>query len=754
MADTITSLYNKYVNKVGRSLEGDRYFRYLYEMVSAGNNVIENKNQVLHKVVDEQWISIIEESLDSLNTIIEKPRRFITRKEEVVPVELAKKITADSVRHLSMNTQFIASSENGDIQPTKILNVTTEETYDLYENRFIYHLIQRLVTFIDKRTDVIFWSTGDETRNTLTMTSKVEDAYEEIEYKIDMTIKNRQSFAENDADNMTVFMRIDRIRRMVMALKNSSFCSIMQGCSKVKSPIQRTNLLMKDPDYRNCYKLWQFLERYDEVGYTIDVQDSTIEFDEEYQIQMFTNLITNYTVFKSLLEPDKRDITTILKKKNKLLTPKFVKQIREEEVETPDIPDVEIRKVYVDEVTKKQLAAEEKAAEEERLRLEAEAARDEALVRAEIAEGNASGAQMEAAAANQRAERADAERDEAVAERDEALEEKKKALEEAEAMKQEAEEKLREAEAFILKAKEEADSRIAAAEADALARITAAEENAAARITEAETTAAERIEKAETEAATRIERAETEATARATDAETKAAERAEKAEAAAEEKIKKEKEQALNLISKMEEKSAQKVRKALEDAANKIATADRAADKRAEKAEEKAAKRAEKAEADAEAKINAAKADAEKRISTAEALADARARKAEAEADARISSIKAESDAQVASLNSEISTLLSSKEAMEKSLNDEISGIRQAMSDAEARSRQQMKKLEDARDEAVDTMNYHIKQRIKAERKAEANTLGRVVANTFGLYRSEAEEAIKDGSERKNNKED
>lgn len=160
MANTINDLYLKYVNKVGKTLENDRYFQYLFEMVQAGSNTLQQTHQVLHKVVDEKWLTIIEESLDAINEIIEKPRRFVTTTEEVVPVALAKKITADSVRHLSMNTQFIASDENGDIQPTRVLNVSTEESYDLYENRFIYHLIQRLVTFIDKRTDVIFWSTG------------------------------------------------------------------------------------------------------------------------------------------------------------------------------------------------------------------------------------------------------------------------------------------------------------------------------------------------------------------------------------------------------------------------------------------------------------------------------------------------------------------------------------------------------------------------------------------------------------------
>ena len=376
MDNTIQDLYLKYVGSVGEALEDDRYFQYLFEMVQAGDNTFHQTNQVLHKVVDERWLTTIEESLDAINEIIDKPRRFITTSEEVVPVALAKKITADSVRHLSMNTQFIASDADGDIQPTRILNVSVEESYDMYENRFVYYLIQKLVTFIDKRTDVIFWSTGDEVRNNLKLESKVDDAYEEIEYKIEMKIKKRQSFVENDSDNMHIFMRIDRVRRLVMALRNSSFCSLMQGCSVVRSPIQRTNLLMKDPNYRTCYKLWQFLESYDEVGYTIEERDSALEFDEEYMIQMYTNLITNYTVFKSLIEGDERNLEEVAVEKKEPVHPKFVKQIQEEFVDNCDIPDVEIRKVFVEEVTQAQLDAEEKLRQETELRMAAEEERE------------------------------------------------------------------------------------------------------------------------------------------------------------------------------------------------------------------------------------------------------------------------------------------------------------------------------------------------------------------------------------------
>lgn len=369
---TINDLYEKYTTQVEENLEDDRYFQYLFEMIQAGDNTLQQKNRVLHKVVDERWLTIVEKGIDAIFNIVDKPRRFIKTSEEVVPVALAKKITADSVRHLSQNTQFINQNAAGEIEPTKVLTVTTEESYDLYENRFVYHLIQRLFTFVDKRTDVIFWSTGDETCNVMSMESKVDDAYEEISYKVEMTIKNRQSYVENDTDHMDLFKRIDRVRRLSRTLRQSAFCEIMQGCAKVRSPIQRTNLMMKDPDYRKCYQLWQFIEGYDEVGYTIEERDSALQFDEEYLLQMYINFITNYTVFKSLLEGDPRKMTEIAAEKRPPVKPKFVKKIEEQIVEDRDIPDVEIRKVFVEEVTQAQLDAEAKLEEETKHREELE----------------------------------------------------------------------------------------------------------------------------------------------------------------------------------------------------------------------------------------------------------------------------------------------------------------------------------------------------------------------------------------------
>lgn len=597
MSDTIQDLYSSFSEQMEPIQEDDRYFRYLFELAQASDTTIEQRREELEKVVDEEWLNVIEETLPSINAIIEKPRRFITTEEEVVPVSLARKISADSVRHLAQNTQFLAPSDDGGIHPTRILNVSTRETYDLYENRFVYHLIKRLLAFVDKRTDVIFWSTGNEICNRFKMHSKIDDAYEEIEYTVELAVKNRQSFAENDADNVGTFMRIDRVRRLVMSLGKSSFCQLMNGCASVHSPIQRTNLMIKDPDYRACYKLWQFMERYDEVGYTINVHDSQMAVDDEYMIQMYTNLINNYTVFKSL-GVDDRDLDELEGADREPVRPKFVKELKEELVADPDLPDVEIRRVFVEEVTQAQLDAE-------------------AALEAERAQGEELRARLEAmqAEVNALTDERDLARREAAEARDAEGTARAEAAAAVEAARAEADEK-------VAGARAEANTQVAEAQASAAAQVAEARAAADAQVAEAQASAADEIAEARDAAAAEVAaaqaaadeqvavaRADAEASVAAAQDEARC--KVEEAQAACDQRLASEKAQADDLLgaakASLDEKCAE-----LEDL--RAANADElAAAKKAAAAELEAALA--KASEEREAEVASLKSDMQGRIS-------------------------------------------------------------------------------------------------------------------------------------------
>lgn len=678
MANTINDLYTKYTNKVERTLENDRYFQYLFEIVQAGNNTIHQNNRVLHKVVDERWLTVVEEGLTSIFNIVDKPRRFIATTEEVVPVALARKITADSVRHLSQNTQFITTNAKGDIQPTKVLNVTTEESFDLYENRFVYHLIQRLFAFVDKRTDVIFWSTGDETCNTMCMESKIDDAYEEISYKVEMTVKNRQSFAENDNDNMDLFKRIDRVRRMSRTLRASSFCDIMNGCAKVRSPIQRTNLMMKDPDYRNCYKLWQFIESYDEVGYSIEEQDTALEFDEEYQTQMYINLITNYTIFKSLLEADPRKLTEIATKKRRPVKPKFIKKIQEEIVDNCDIPDVEVRKVFIEEVTQAQLDAEAKLAEETANREELE----NSLMHLQE---SASDLEWQLDALQQQMDELEQKRVQ--------IEEQKNALEAKLVEEQKAKEELQEA---MEKADAEARAAIDNAQTKAKQAIEAAQKN---------------IEQVRAEAHQNIEQTQAEADEAVQTAKSEAQNLKEQLEAS--------KDEARKTIESTQSEAERKVAQAREEAAAQIETAKSESKAQIDLIERQAKERIESIQSETAAQIESIQSQSKEQIESIQSQSNDAIDRTNKEASEHIENIETESAKKIEELQSKL------KQALEQAEKDRIDKEK-ALEKAKANSLSHyivnaLRGRKAAADTSTDIVNADNDEHDKSDKKEDEN---------------------------------
>ena len=678
MANTINDLYTKYTNKVERTLENDRYFQYLFEIVQAGNNTIRQNNRVLHKVVDERWLTVVEEGLTSIFNIVDKPRRFIATTEEVVPVALARKITADSVRHLSQNTQFITTNAKGDIQPTKVLNVTTEESFDLYENRFVYHLIQRLFAFVDKRTDVIFWSTGDETCNTMCMESKIDDAYEEISYKVEMTVKNRQSFAENDNDNMDLFKRIDRVRRMSRTLRASSFCDIMNGCAKVKSPIQRTNLMMKDPDYRNCYKLWQFIESYDEVGYSIEEQDTALEFDEEYQTQMYINLITNYTIFKSLIESDPRKLTEIATKKRKPVKPKFIKKIQEEIVDNCDIPDVEVRKVFIEEVTQAQLDAEAKLAEETANREELE----NSLMQLQE---SASDLEWQLDALQQQMDELEQKRAQ--------IEEQKNALE-AKLVEEQ-------------KAKEELQAAIEKADAEARAAI----DNAQTKAKQAIEAAQKNIEQVRAEAHQNIEQTQAEADEAVQTAKSEAQNLKEQLEAT--------KDEARKTIESTQSEAERKVAQAREEAAAQIETAKSESKAQIDLIERQTKERIESIQSETAAQIESIQSQSKEQIESIQSQSNDAIDRTNKEASEHIENIETESAKKIEELQSKL------KQALEQAEKDRIDKEK-ALEKAKANSLSHyivnaLRGRKAAADTSTDIVNADNDEHDKSDKKEDEN---------------------------------
>ena len=77
------------------------------EFMDKIDSTVDIKAEYEKVIEDTEWIEIMEETVPYIDNILRNPNRFIVNEEEIVKIELARKITVESIKHLSKNTNLI-----------------------------------------------------------------------------------------------------------------------------------------------------------------------------------------------------------------------------------------------------------------------------------------------------------------------------------------------------------------------------------------------------------------------------------------------------------------------------------------------------------------------------------------------------------------------------------------------------------------------------------------------------------------------
>ena len=365
----IDPVYLKFTKSVIRAIGSTEFYEYFMDAISHAENEIQFSNRRMEKWVDRSWVHEIEDSLEAFQKIIATPRNVIHEEELIVNVANAKKAGPDVVVHLAQHASLVEKydSQTGDVRPSRLMQKYREDSIGLYENRLVYTVLENAYHFVKIRNDALFAEMSDEFGAKLKITSNMDSATEHVHMDMYMHIRDIDSTLDTDGKHINVFDRVSRLYRILSVYMNSPFAQQLAKLPRVKGVITKTNVLKKNPNYRAIVKLGEFLSKYDDIGYTVNIIEQNPAVSEEFQRDLFHNVLFNYLVLKGYLEREQdRRMPAPMKEKKRALKPKFIKEIIEELTEDYDLPEVEIRKVLIEELTKEQLMQEE-AAERRRL---------------------------------------------------------------------------------------------------------------------------------------------------------------------------------------------------------------------------------------------------------------------------------------------------------------------------------------------------------------------------------------------------
>ena len=251
------------------------------------------------EIKDIEWIEKMEETIPYIDNILRSPNRFIVNEEEIVKIELARKITVDSIKHLSKNTNLIQSvdKKTGDVTPSKILNINKEESYNTYENRLIYTLIQNMKMFIERRKSTLEQSINKVNKNDKTLDYKALSKTDKEKVEVNLSLNSTLNSDTNDNEKETkeILEKIEELGHRILDLTSSEVYKTIDKLhiSLVREPIKKTNVILKNVNFQYAMKLWNYLrDNFDDKTKDIEENQDYMEsgekkklFDETFMLQ-------------------------------------------------------------------------------------------------------------------------------------------------------------------------------------------------------------------------------------------------------------------------------------------------------------------------------------------------------------------------------------------------------------------------------------------------------------------------------------
>ena len=214
------------------------------------------------------WIDIVEDACPRLDIIVRNAKVALVQEANVELIEKAKRITVESVKDLARHTNYINKYDEAtqSVEPGKILDIRNEETFNIYENRFLHTLIYLLDRFVYEREQEIKKLEVSDNK-LLEYKAKSETPKEKVHIEVKITSDTIPSDqVNNDLQEKLkeIQKRIKRIKEYIASWMKSEMIKSLDKAHipPVKSPIKKTNILLKNPNFKVATALWEYLNKY------------------------------------------------------------------------------------------------------------------------------------------------------------------------------------------------------------------------------------------------------------------------------------------------------------------------------------------------------------------------------------------------------------------------------------------------------------------------------------------------------------
>lgn len=210
------------------------------------------------KIVDYSWVNVICDYIPYLDNIVNNYRNF-----------------------------YIKDNKENDLM-NRLLNRQIQENKDIYEDRFVFTLINRLSRFISQN---IKDNSEEKIKNEVIYDAS--SRYNDKNVKINLSLETIESNSiKNINENKE---KIEYISTTINGYEKSLFMKSLSDVNEVKSPIRKTNTILRDKNYRKALELWEYLDNYEinepDVVNTDTKESKNVILNKKFTLTYYLNLL-------------------------------------------------------------------------------------------------------------------------------------------------------------------------------------------------------------------------------------------------------------------------------------------------------------------------------------------------------------------------------------------------------------------------------------------------------------------------------
>jgi len=258
----------------------------------------------------------INDSLPAIIKICGKPKSHLKSINEIRPIDTVKRTGYESIPYLASHSEdWLARTASG-LKPARLFSRVEEEDFQIYENRVVKTLIDKTCNFLKHYIDNLEFNHG-QLKNifddkTLTHSFGFEKSFGiarakllpkgfyEDEKKINDIVKKFE-LAEK------LLKESKKLKSKFQDLKKSRLYKILHRTKTVTNPLNETNILLLDRDYKKVFLLWKEIQKVIALEKNEEIKQEKVNVEKQYKD--FCYSLVQFSIDSLYFESKENDIS-------------------------------------------------------------------------------------------------------------------------------------------------------------------------------------------------------------------------------------------------------------------------------------------------------------------------------------------------------------------------------------------------------------------------------------------------------------